>query len=273
MARTFDHLSKMTPRIDAQERVTGQAGNTVTLNIVKNGVLMGTTSVMRLNGDPNPATEKCAMAKVDVRNPASYQAMFDYDAPEGGSNPTWLIISPWREPITPGHGTTTYKYNFAKPGKPVVVQPLPTLIADLFATGLGAPIDFAAEAYDPGTDDLAFFWSWGGDAGLPYGTDPASVYTIHVYHNDGSPMTPGLLETSQFLGFTEPYFDRDANIGRSPQGTTDMHIRDTVVHAFAGGQRVYYVFILVLDDDNARGYPSGYIHDGGDIEYIVIDLR
>src|SRR3990170_1483749 len=25
MARTFDHLSKMTPRIDAQERVTGQA--------------------------------------------------------------------------------------------------------------------------------------------------------------------------------------------------------------------------------------------------------
>ena len=39
----------------------------------------------------------------------------------------------------------------------------------------------------------------------------------------------------------------------------------------AGSQRAAVLFHEC--DDNARGYPSGYLHDGGDIEYIVVDLR
>ena len=136
----------------------------------------------------------------------------------------------------------------------------------------GAKVDFVAEAYDPGTDDLAFLWSWGSDASDVYGWTPESVYAIHVHHNDGTARTDGVLARPQYLGFSEPYFDRWANDERSPIGTTDFRVRDTAVHAFTGGQAYYYVFLMVLDDDNGRGYPSPYGLDGIDVEVIVVDL-
>jgi len=30
--------------------------------------------------------------------------------------------------------------------------------------------------------------------------------------------------------------------------------------------------LLVLDDDNTRGYPSYFLHDGSDMEFIVLHL-
>jgi hypothetical protein len=251
-------------------RVTGQEGNTVSLALYTDGVLTTTVSTTRMNGDPNPPTEKCGILKVDVLAKHTYSAELTYANPEGGSNPTWLIFAPWREPVTPGHGTTTYKYDFEAAG--TVSLALPTLKQDLFAKGEGAKIDFVAEASDPGTDDLAFFWSWGTEADDVYDPSATSVYTIHVFHNNGMPRTDGVLAGTQYLGFSEPYFDRALNDERSPMGTMNFHVRDTAVHAFLGGQAYYYVFLMVLDDDNGRGYPSHFVPDGIDIQTIVVDL-
>ena len=117
-------------------------------------------------------------------------------------------------------------------------------------------------------------WVWGAEVipkggGLPEGI----VYDIHVYHNDGSARTDGTLATPHYLGYSEPYFDRGSNDERSPLGTTDFRVRDTAVHAFDLRQDIYYVVLIVLDDDNTRGYPSDFLNDGIDMEFILLDLR
>ena len=256
---------------EACVRVAGTAGNTVTLDLYTDGFLTSSVSTTRMNGDPNPPTEKCGMVRIDLLSPHTYSMDLTYANPMGGSNPTWIIFAPWREPVTPGHGSVSIKYDFDTAG--TISESLDTLKADLFASGHGAKIDFAAEAFDPGTDDLAFFWSWGTEKDAVYDSSAASVYTIHVHHNDGSAQTDGVLESPQYLGFSEPYFDRSANDERTPAGTVDFRVRDTAVHAFQGGQALYYVFLMVLDDDNGRGYPSPFGLDGIDVEVIVVDLR
>ncbi len=253
-------------------RISGTEGNSVTAEFYTDGVLSSTTTVTRLSGSPNPTDEKCGLLKVDVLAVHDFSADLTYSAPAGGSNPTWLVIAPWREPISPGHGTVTYKFDFAGAGTQSL--PLPTLKQDLVAGGQGAKIDFVAEAYDPGNDDLAFFWAWAGEASRIYDLTAQSDYSIHVHHNDGTATTAGALADPQYLGFSEPYFDRDANTGRSPLGATDLRIRDTATHAFAGGQTLYYVFLLVVDDDVGRGYPSlqNFGLDGMDIDVLVVNL-
>ncbi|HEV8595568.1 MAG TPA: hypothetical protein VGR51_08580 [Thermoplasmata archaeon] len=262
-------------------RISGTAGNTVTANVFIDGSLSSSVSVTRTGSSPNPTDDKCGLLKLDVMALHSVSASLTYIAPMGGSNPTWLVIQPWRSPINPGHGTVTYKYDFGG-GSSTVNQPLPNLVSDLVEGGQGAVVDFAASAVDAGSDDLAFLWQFGGAfAAYPdpsTGTCPVTVdprtcaVAIHVFHDDGTPRTNGVLMGPHFLGFGEPYFDRAANTGRSPGGTTNVNVQDTVQHSFAGG--IYYVTLTVLDDDNTRGYTSvqNFGHDGVDMEFLVIYL-
>jgi len=254
-------------------RVSGTAGNTVSVDLFTDGAWTTSVSTTRMNGDPNPPTEKCGLVRVDVTAMHTYAATLTYADPMGGSNPAWLIFEPWREPVTPGHGAVSYKYDFDAAGSANLA--LPSLKQDLLSGGQGAKIDFVAEAYDPGTDDLAFLWTWGTVDGIPYDVpNPAdAVYTIHVHHNSGVGRTDGTLAGPQYLGFTETYFDRSANTGRSPMGTMDFRVRDTAVHAFDLEQSTYYVMLLVLDDDNTRGYPSSFApNDGVDMQFVVLYL-
>jgi hypothetical protein len=250
-------------------RVTGTAGNTVSLGVWTDGVLSSSVSVTRIGGDPNPPIEKCGMVRVDVMAPHSYAVELTYAAPAGGSNPTWLIFSPWREPVTPGHGTITIKYDFDAAG--TITESLPNLKRDLLAGGDGAKIDLVAEASDMGTDDLAFVWQ-ASLGTLPKDCSSCEV-VVHVHHNSGTATTTSSLDVPELLGFSEPYFDRAANSVRSPVGTTNFRVRDTAVLSFTPG--IYYVTLIVLDDDNTRGYPSlqDFGRDGVDIEFVVLDLR
>lgn len=254
-------------------RVSGKEGNSVTAEVFEDGLLVSSTTTVRKDGDPNPPDEKCGLFKIDVLNAHSYEATLRYSAPNGGSNPTWLIFNPWRDPVTPGHGTVSYSYDFDADGQ-VIPQSLSTLKGGLLDSGHGAKIDFAAEAYDPGTDDLAFLWIWGAVGNSPYSllNDPTSVYQINVHHNNGLPTSAGTLADPQHLGFSEPFFDRAANTGLSPLGTTNYRVRDTAAHAFDMQQSMYYVALIVFDDDNGRGYPSPFMTDGIDMDFIFLDL-
>jgi hypothetical protein len=254
-------------------RVSGTSGNSVSVEVYEDGSLVASTTTLRLSDDPNPPDEKCGMFKLDVLEGHSYEAMISYSAPSGGSNPTWLIFNPWRDPITPGHGTVTWKYDFDADGQ-TVPQSLSTLKRGLLDSGQGAKIDFVAEAYDPGTDDLAFMWIWGSVSNSPYHNpnDATQVYQINVHHNNGMPTSDGTLADPQYLGFSEPYFDRPSNTGRSPLGTTHYRVRDTASHAFDMEQSMYYVALIVFDDDNGRGYPSEFMTDGIDMDFIFLDL-
>jgi hypothetical protein len=254
-------------------RMTGDAGNSVTVNIYEDGVLISSATTVRLKGDPNPPDEKCGLFKLDVMKAHTYDAELIYAAPGGGSNPTWLIFNPWRDPVTPGHGTVSWKYDLDKGGQ-IISQSLSSLKRGLLDSGQGAKIDFTADAYDPGTDDLAFFWQWGAVSNSPYQVpnDATMVYEINVHHNNGDPTSDGILADPQHLGFTEPFFDRAANTGTSPIGTMNYRVHDTATHAFDMQQSMYYVTLIVFDDDNGRGYPSPYQTDGIDMEFFFLDL-
>jgi hypothetical protein len=288
-------------------RISGTVGNSVTAEVFTDGAATLTLGVTRSAASPSPRddddddddddepapTETCGVLLVDVTAPHSYSARLTYSGPNGGSNRVWLVIKPWRDPVSSGYGSATYRYRFDATTASVVDQPLPTLKGDLFDGGRGAKVDFIAEASDVGTDDLAFFWSWGSLNDIAYAPLLSrSVYTIHVHPNNGGPSTEGTLAGPQYLGFSEPYFNRAANTGLSALGTINFRVFDSAVHAFSGGasgddddddddwgdggssssQQMYYVMLLVLDDDNTRGYPSPYLNDGIDMEFIVLDL-
>jgi hypothetical protein len=247
-------------------RVAGTEWHQVALTTYMDGVYVDDIVIERQPGDPNEQA-KCAMVKVDMMSPHLYSYDVDYipfQGMNGGSNPSWVIISPWRDPITPGHGTVTYKHDFEvdEPSTWSQSMSLPDLKTDLLDNKHGAEISFEASAFDYGTDDLAFVWVWGDDT--PYG--------MHIHHNNGMPVSEGINTDPENVGFSEPWFDFGANDVRSPHGQTFFVTRDIAHHAFDLGY-YYYVILIVMDDDVNDPYPSPYGHAGTDMEFVEVDLR
>lgn len=249
-------------------RVSGESWHKVTLTTYMDGTVFGTTEVVRQPGDPNDQA-KCTMLRIDMMmgHDFAYEVNFDpfMDPDLKGSNPTWVIISPHKEPITPGHGTVTHKYDFNAKEDPstwTLSVDLPTIKQDLLASGHGAKIGFEATAYDPGTDDLAFVWIWGDST--PYG--------INIHNNHDFSVTDGVSAEPENVGFYEPPFDKLANTVKSPHGNHHFWATDEAYHGFEMGY-YYFVVVIVMDDDVDDPYPSPYGHPGVDMEFIGLDLR
>ena len=247
-------------------RVSGKEWNTVSLDVYTDGIQSGGVSVTRMSGSPNDQA-KCAFTRIDLSAAHTFDAQVTFTPMAGatsGSNPWWVIVEPWREPITPGHGSVTFSGSskVEEPSSYVTDIGLGDLKGALLDSGRGARIEFAVTAWDPGTDDLAFVWMWGDGA----------LETINVHNNLDGAVTQGRIGAPQLLGFSEPYFDRAANDMRTPDGTTDFTVRDTTTHAYGGADRFFWVVLIILDDDNSRGYPSTFLHDGTDMEFILVDL-
>jgi len=328
-------------------RVAGREWGTVSLKFYTDGALSTSVQVTRAPGSPN-SQAKCALARIDVLAAHTWSATVEFTPLPGktrGSNPFWVIFDPWRN-VNPGHGTTVFSGTFKvqNPAGWLKSMDLPNLRRNLFDSGRGAPVEFAATASDPGTDDLAFVWMWSD--GTPE--------TINIHMNLDGSVSQGVLANPQYLGFGEPYFDRPTNDIRSPEGTMHFTVRDTATHRVKVDQnhdgdhdcgdddaiglpgtqhgdddddcgdghhegryhddwdhdgdwrnaddddcddddddddaiglpgtqdddddcgdsapQVMWVVLIVLDDDNSRGYPSLFFHDGTDMEFFVVQL-
>jgi hypothetical protein len=323
-------------------RVAGKEWGTVSLKFYTDGALSTSLQVVRAPGSPN-SQAKCALTRVDVLGAHTWSATVEFTPLPGktqGSNPFWVIFDPWRK-VNPGHGTTVFSGTFKvqNPANWLKTMDLPNLRRNLFDSGRGAPVEFAATASDPGTDDLAFVWMW----------EDGTKQTINIHKNLDGSVSQGVLADPQHLGFGEPFFDRAANTIRSPDGTMQFTVRDTATHTVkidrdhdgrddcddddddhgghdwcgdghhegrynddwnhdgdwrsaddddcededddaiglpgtqhddddddcdndGGVPQVLWVALIVLDDDNSRGYPSLFFHDGTDMEFIVVML-
>ena len=313
-------------------RVAGKEWGTVVLKFFVDGVQSASVQVTRTPGSPN-SQAKCTLARLDVLAKHTFSSTVQFTPLSGktsGSNPFWVIVDPWRK-TNPGHGTTVFSGNFKvqNPAGWVKTMALNNLVRHLIDSGRGAPVEFAATASDPGTDDLAFVWMW----------EDGTKQTIQIHKNADGSVAQGTLSDPQHLGFGEPFFDRSANTIRSPAGTMHFTVRDTAVHVIRAdsdrdgdddcgdGDRgscgdghhegryedddnhdgdwrhandndcgegehgnhegdhehddddcsdsapmVLWVALTVLDDDNTRGYPSLYFHDGTDMEFLVVYL-
>ena len=317
-------------------RIAGKEWGTVSLKLYTDGALSTSVQVTRAPGSPN-SQAKCALTRIDVLAAHTWGATVSFTPAAGktsGSNPFWVIFDPWRK-VNPGHGTTVFSGTFKvqNPANWVKTMDLPNLRRDLFDSGRGAPVEFAATASDQGTDDLAFVWMW----------EDGTKQTIQVHKNLDGSVSNGVIADPQHLGFGEQFFDRALNTGRSPAGTMHFTVRDTATHVVkvdrdhdgrddcdddnngqnscgdgrhegryeddrnhdgdwsqandrdcgsgedgnhdgdhehddddcndtGGVPQVMWVALIVLDDDNSRGYDSLFFHDGTDMEFLVVML-
>jgi hypothetical protein len=90
-----------------------------------------------------------------------------------------------------------------------------------FAAEEGSPLQIAANATDPGSDDLTFDWVF-----------ELGPTIQHVYYNDGVGPDPA----------------------KSPDGTFPFSVNDTVSHTY-GDDGVFTITISVNDDDTTGGGP------------------
>jgi len=298
-------------------RITGKSWGSATLTLFTDGVQTNSVTVTRSPGSPKDQT-KCTLVKIDVLADHTMSATVAFAKLAGktsGSNPFWVSFDPWRR-VEPGHGTRVFSgvFKVEKASTYTQTMDLKNLRRQVFDHGRGAPVEFAVTAADPGTDDLAFVWSWGDGV----------AETVNVHKNIDSSVVKGTIADPQHLGFAEPFFDRTANTGRSPDGTMGFTVRDTTTHVVkiqshdcddddddssggagptddgcddendcdddsAGGfgaahdddddddcadqaPQFMWVQLTVLDDDNTRGYASPFLHDGTDMEFLVLHL-
>jgi len=204
-------------------RVAGKEWGNVVLKFFSDGVQTGSVQVTRTPGSPN-SQAKCTLVRLDVLARHTFSSTVEFTPLSGktsGSNPFWVIIDPWRK-ANPGHGTTVFSGTFKvqNPAGWVKNMALNNLVRHVFDSGRGAPVEFAATASDPGTDDLAFVWMW----------EDGTKQTVQVHMNADASVHLSSISDPQHLGFGEPYFDRAANTGRSPAGTIHFTVRDTAVH-------------------------------------------
>jgi hypothetical protein len=290
------------------------------MDVLEDGVLVGTTTVTRTPGSPDEQIKTISFLRVDVLNrpaPQIFDVALRFTPAPGateGENPVWVLIHPTRTPVEHlGEASIVFKseFNVRDPASwlwTIHLTNLKVLLLrggdeDMFDDRHGFDIDdddcendddfddfeddaddmvfidFEVEAFDPGTDDMAFAWIWGDPMTTIEFEQGDSEWkrmqgdTVHMYNNNGQAMSERqTLGPSKMLGFTEPFFDRALNSVRSSLGQTNFRVHDVSVHAFMQLGRYYWVSLVVLDDDNGRGYSSTFRTDGIDMEFIELDL-
>jgi len=239
-------------------RVTGNPGNRVELEVFD-----GTTvhSLVLDRDGNNPEFGCLADVEIDVSALAGAYIKMKYTPEDDdGANPTWLV-----EGYFPGADPHKEKVVFNSKGG---YQEINIGLGQML---LGVPITFRVNVGDVGSDNLGVVWDWGDNT--PFGIQVHEV-------SDNSLLCGGsntVLDTNFdgiptiFDGCEDGVFERVDNSDRTP--TFDpVSVADVQSHAFTE-RYLFYVMVLTPDDDNSEGYPSTFLTDGVDMEFIMIDLR
>jgi hypothetical protein len=211
-------------------------------------------TVQRDPGKPDVGT--LGNVRIDMTPGTTYEIQI-VCTPESG-NPTWVFDTSFPDgkfkelhhTFSEGHGWTWVIPN-----------------ALLKSQMVGAEIMFEADAFDPGSDDLTFMWSYGdGNYGI-------NVYANKLYPGSTAPV-PGELAPAPNLndvlgGDAEPKWPPTFSPRVMP-----IRIGDQNSHVFEESA-YYYVMLLVADDDIQDDYPSAQMFIGGggyDMEFVEIAL-
>jgi hypothetical protein len=239
-------------------RMSGNKGNKATLEVF-DGTSMHSLTLVRDPGAPEFGCLDDMHINVDMMAGSFVRVIYE-PSDDDGSNPTWLVEGYWP-------GAYPHKIHMVFDSKKGV-QVKYVSFSDLL---LNVPLNFETYASDQGSDDLAVIWDWGDNT--PFG--------IQVWDNTHMGMNCGgdneQLRTNYmgtptvFDGCSDQSFVRLLNTLRTPD-INPWRIVDLQDHAFTQ-KYLYYVMVLVADDDNSEGYPSDYLTDGVDMEFILIDMR
>jgi hypothetical protein len=242
--------------LDLSIRQSGQKKNSAEMILLENGVQVGYAKVDRDPGAPDVAVMH---ATIHMTKGYDYELYVNYLPEDGdGANPCWIF-----EGHFPDGKIKELKHTFNSNDPDDRTWNLGSVKALM----LGHDITFRSQAYDPGSDDLAFIYNFGDCT--PHG--------INIYENvDPTTAHEGVSDEASLI-FNQvagdPWFDRPLNDMRSPE-YNPMYVSDTITHVFDESQPYYYfVTLTVLDDDVGDGYPTTYLNGGGyDMEFVEIDF-
>jgi len=240
-------------------RLTGNSGHRLTLEVGDGSGTTSSVSLVRDGGNP----EVACLTDVDINlvlGGGAYIKLIYDPADDNGASPSWLL-----EAL---HGvsasTQVLKVDF---------RPEDGYQERLIGFGdilRGMPITLRTRASDVGSDNLGVVWDFGD--GTPFGIQAYEVAdSSQLCGGANEPMPTNFGEVSIFTGCDDPIFERGDNTIRSPSGT-GVSIDDVQSHAFTD-RYLYYVMVMVLDDDNSEGYPSDYLFGGMDLEVLPLDFR
>jgi hypothetical protein len=244
--------------VDLSLRMSGNKQNTAVMTLMENGELLAQTAVLRDPGTPDIGVMS---ARIQMTKGYDYELYIEYIPEDGdGANPTWIF-----EGHFPDGKIKELKHTFNSNDPDDRIWDLGSVKALMLAHD----IIFEADAYDTGSDDLAFLWNFGDCT--PHG--------VHIYANSDPMDATEAVSDEASLIFNQdvnrdPWFDRMPNTMRSPF-VTAIRVTDTISHVFDENQPYYYyVSLTVLDDDVGDGYPSPYLNGGGyDMDFCEIDFR
>jgi len=237
-------------------RLTGNSGNSLTME-VNDGT--STHSLTLVRDGNNPEVACLTNLDIDVRAGAGASIRLIYDpADDNGANPSWIM-----EASGPGASTHIAKEDFnSKDGPQVREISFGTIL-------LGMPITFRVDAGDVGSDNLGVVWDWGDST--PMGIQAHEVGSpATLCGGANKPISTVFGADSIFTGCDDPTFERGLNSIRSPSVKT-VSINDVQTHKFTQNY-LYYVMVLVPDDDNTEHYPSTFLTDGVDMEFVLLDF-
>jgi hypothetical protein len=254
------HSVRAYASVDLCIRVSGTKCASATMTLYENGGIYDSVTVHR---DPGAPDTGGFPAIIEMTKGFNYEVIVQVDGGSGG-NPTWIF-----EQHFPDGKFKELKHTFNdEHGWTWVITN-----QELKGALLGHEIIFEAEVSDVGSDDLACVYDWGDYT--PHG--------INLYANTGEELMDAesdectvifdQLDSAHGTGTREDKFTIPANDIRTPD-VNPIRLKDKNTHVFDEDQPYYYyVMFTVFDDDVGDGYPSPYITDGCDMEFIEVDLR
>jgi beta propeller repeat protein/parallel beta-helix repeat protein len=169
-------------------RVAGQPGNSVELQIIQDGVVIASKTIVFTAGSPNEQ-EVSLVANIDMSKTYTGRLVFSTGSQTSGATPVWLVIDGKKTKVA------TFKSNANNPA--TWSQSLNIPLEGLF-TLANKEITFDAQATDSGADTLTFEWSFGDGTPLvvnSYTSDGTTVINDSVAHTYLQPGTYQLLLT------------------------------------------------------------------------------
>jgi hypothetical protein len=241
--------------LDLSLRMSGEKKNSAVMRLFENGELLAGVTVDR---DPGAPDIGVMSATIQMTKEYEYELTVEYLAEDGdGANPTWIF-----EAHFPDGKIKQLKHTFNSNDPTDRVWNLGSVKSMM----LGHDIIFEAVAFDQGSDDLAFIWSFGDTS--PHG--------VHLYENVNPTTTVEGTSDEATVLFNQiagdPWFDFGPNTIRSPE-INPITVQDTISHVFDENQPYYfYVHLTVMDDDVFEPYPSDSICPGSDSEFVEISF-
>jgi PKD repeat protein len=196
-------LTVLPINVNVSLRIAGEKWHDVSIELYESGILVAQGNLVRYPGSPNDQMLDLTYLSVNISR--NYSAIVSYTPEDDpingqpmGANPCWIILT-----FDDGEELRLHhNFNVKHPGRYIWE-------VDLVATILAHGLTFEATAFDPGADDLTFYWTFGdGTNSTSFYPNVNSTYPVQITET----MSHAFLSSGSFT-VTLTVMDDDGGVG------------------------------------------------------------